>query len=275
MTIKTCKIPTKINFCQDKSSGGHQGTIFSITKTKCIKQLSTINNEIKFYEKHNELIKDNIILLKDYIPQYDGICTLNNKNYFIMQNLKSGFKQPLAIDIKIGYYTASKKILKNKKQSTLKIYSKLFKHYILDTVISTSRKYGFRIEGVALPSDIKLSKQEIMKLNYSKIFDYYFKNDIDNKALINFIEKLKIFYNVIKSKDFARYYFIGASILFTYDGMNSAHIPSMKLIDFENSLVLNKQLDITKNEKHAENNRKAIQSLITNLQSYLDKKITT
>ena len=124
-------------------------------------------------------------------------------------------------------------------------------------------------------SDIKLSKQEIMKLNYSKIFDYYFKNDIDNKALINFIEKLEIFYNVIKSKDFARYYFIGASILFTYDGMNSSHMPSMKLIDFDNSLVLNKQLDITKNETHAENNRKAIQSLITKLQSYLDKKTTT
>ena len=64
---KKCKKPTITNYCQDKSSGGHQGTIFSINKKTCIKQITKINNEIIFYNKHKELLDKGINILKDYL----------------------------------------------------------------------------------------------------------------------------------------------------------------------------------------------------------------
>ena len=273
---KKCKKPTITNYCQDKSSGGHQGTIFSINKKTCIKQITKINNEIIFYNKHKELLDKGINVLKDYIPKYNSMCILNNKTYFEMENLKGSFKQPLSIDIKLGYKSVSKKIIKIKKKTNLfKIYSKLTKHYILDSIITPSNKYGFRIEGVSLPSNVKLNKLTIMKSNFSKIFDYYFINDKNNHSLNYFIKKLKDLSNSIVHYDFNRYYFVGASILFTYDGLDTSINPSMKLIDFENSIILDNDNAIQKNIKHANKIRKSIKTLILVLNDYLKTKINT
>lgn len=271
---KKCKPPTKHNYCQDSSSGGHQGTIFSIDNKRCIKQMTSMNNEIKFYEKHNELVKNNITILKDFIPKYDGICSLKDKEYFIMENLKAGFKKPLAIDIKIGYETVSKTIIKQKTKKLFLIYSKLFKHYILDKALTKTSKYGFRIEGASLPSNIKLKKMDIMRANYDTIFNYYFENDINNDALTNFINYLQKLEDAMKSQDLSRYFFIGASLLFIYDGENHSKYPIMKLIDFENSLILDDKQDIIENEKHANKIRKSITSLINILQKYLNNKMS-
>ena len=235
--------------------------------------MTSMNNEIKFYEKHNELVKNNITILKDFIPKYDGICNINDKEYFIMENLKAGLKKPLAIDIKFGYKTASKKIIKKKTKKLFEIYSKLLKHYILDKFITKTSKYGFRIAGVSLPSNVKLNKMDVLRANYETIFNYYFENDINNDALNNFIIQLQKLEDAIKSPDLARYYFIGSSILFIYDGDNLSKYPIMKIIDFENSLILDDKDDIIKNEKHAIKIRKSFNSLINILKNYLNKKL--
>ena len=70
-----------------------------------------------------------------------------------------------------------------------------------------------------------------------------------------------------------RYFFTGSSILFIYDGISPSLEPKMKLIDFDNSLVLDDELDIEKNKKNSNNFRKAISSLINVLQKYMNKKI--
>jgi len=270
---KTCKKPTSINYCQNKSSGGHQGTILSINKKTCIKKLTKINKEIIFYNEHKELIDNKITLLQDYIPKYDGICLFNNNKYFEMENLKSSFKQPLSIDIKFGYKTAHKQIIKTKTSNKFKIYSKLSKHYILDRLLSNSHKYGFRIEGVSLPNTIKLKKSTIMKSNLNTIFDYYFINDKNNIILNDFINKLTELSKTIEHYDFNRYLFVGASILFTYDGLNISKNPTLKIIDFDNSQILTDDNDIKKNFKHATKTRKAINSLISVLKiNLLNKK---
>jgi len=269
---KKCKQPTDINYCQDKSSGGHQGAILSIDKKTCIKKISQLNNENKFYNKHNELIKNGITILKNYIPKYNGICILNDIKYIQFENLKGLFNQPLSIDIKIGYKSASKKIIKNKTKKIYKIYSKLIKHYILDKFMSQSSNVGFRIEGVSLPNNIKLSKFDVMKSNINKILDYYFTNDKNNKNLNLFIKILNEFSYNIEDSNFDKYRFVGASILFTYDGLNENINPSFKLIDFENSLILNNENDIKNNAKHANKFRKSIKSLITILTNYLNNK---
>jgi hypothetical protein len=270
---KKCTNPTKINYCQDKSSGGHPDTIFSTNKKTCIKKISFINNEIIFYNKHNQLVKNGITVLENYIPFYNGICKLNDKKYFQMENLKKLFKQPLSIDIKIGYQTASKFIIKKKTKKLYKIYSKLIKHYILDKYITKTGKNGFRIEGVSLPNNIKLNKLKIMRSNYKTIFDYYFINDIDNIIINKFIDKLKELSKTIENDNFNKYYFMGASILFVYDGLNLNNDPILKLIDFENSLILDNDIDIKKKLNHANNIRKSIKSLIVILTNYLHKKI--
>lgn len=270
--VKTCKKYTKFNYCQDKSSSGHQGAILSTGKNTCLKKVSKINNEIKFYNEYNLLKQKNISVLNKFIPKYDGICELNNNNYFIMKNLKGTFEQPLAIDIKIGYKTISKKILKQKKLKYFNTKKKKIKHFVLDSIITPSGKYGFRIEGVSLPNNIKFSKFNIMNSKFEKIFDYYFQNDKNNIALKSFIENLKFLYNDIKSADFNRFYFVGASILFIYDGFNSLINPVLKLIDFENSLILHDTEKINNNIKHAIKWRNAIKSLINILENYLDKK---
>ena len=271
--IKQCSKPTKINYCQDKSSGGHQDTIFSTNTKTCIKKISHINNEIVFYNKHNQLVNNDITVLQNYIPIYDGICKLNENTYFQMENLKSLFEQPLAIDIKLGYQTASKFIIKKKTKKIYKIYSKLIRHYILDKYITNSGKNGFRIEGVSLPKNIKFNKLKIMRSNYKLVFDYYFANDIDNIIINKFINKLKELSKTIEHDDFTKYYFIGMSILFVYDGLNLNNEPLLKFIDFDNSLILDNDIDIKNNINNANNIRKSIKSLIVILTNYLDKKI--
>ena len=271
-STRKCTQPTSINYCQDKSSGGHQGTIFSINKNTCIKKMSKINNEIIFYNKHKKLIDNGITVLSDYIPKYNGICKLNDSNFFEMENLKGLFEQPLSIDIKLGYQTVSKKIIKNKTNKFFQIYSKLAKHYILDKFMTHSAKNGFRIEGVSLPNNLKFKKMDIMRGNYKTIFDYYFTNDINNKNLKLFIKQLIQLSHTIENSDFNRYFFIGASILFTYDGLNTNNDPTLKLIDFENSLILENENDIKKNIEHANSIRKSIKSLTSILTNYLENK---
>ena len=270
--VKTCKKPTEFNYCQDKSSGGHQGTIFSTDKNTCLKQISNINTEIKFYNDYNLLKQNNISVLKNFIPNYDGICELNNNKYLIMENLKGTFEKPLAIDIKIGYNTVSTKIAKLKKIKHFARTRKLIKHFFLDVIITPSSKYGFRIEGVSLPSNVKLSKIQVMKSKFNKIFDYYFINDKNNIAINSFIENLKLLSADIETLDFNRFFFVGTSILFIYDALNSSIKPVLKLIDFDNSLILHDTIKIKNNIKNAIIWRNAIKSLITILEKYLKHK---
>jgi hypothetical protein len=240
--INKCKKITKKNFCQDKGSGGHPNTILSINKHQCIKLLNTnFNMETNFYNKYKEL-PDNQKILSEYIPQLENMCIKDNKQYFIMENLKAGFINPISIDIKIGYKTTSGKILKTKKVKYHSYYIKKIKHFILDKIITNTSKYGFRIEGLTLPDNIVMTKQQLMKQDFNKIFDIYFSKDYNNYALKQFITKLQNFNDEIQSHKFNKFYLVGSSLLFIYEGTHKQDEKlfntKLNLIDFDNSIIL-------------------------------------
>jgi len=246
-TIKHCKI-TNPNTCQNKESGGHQNKIFSIGKIKCAKQINLADPELLFYKKINNL---NTTLLKNFIPKVYGICKYkDNYNYnIIIENLKYDFEKPLSIDIKFGYSTISKKIMKIQKYNIISQTIKSLRHLFLDTVLSSSSKFGFRIEGANL--DKPLTKRRLMIKNVYKVLHDFFNHDKDNKALNSFISKLyELISDVSNNDDFNKFLFIGSSILFTYDAANPEKT-SCKLIDFNNTIILDNPIEIQKNKQHA------------------------
>jgi hypothetical protein len=269
---KKCKLPTKTNYCQDKLSGGKKDSLLSISKDMCIKYMEN-EFEYNFYKMIEQLSKHSSIL-KPYIINVYGNCILNDKTYFIIENIKTRFSMPMAIDIKIGFNTASNKISTLQHYNFVKKYFKLIRHYFLDK-ITQSNKYGFRIEGVTLPAGIKISKLQIMSSSFNKILNYFFIKDENNIVLLNFIDKVQKFYNDIQSEEFDKYILYGSSILFIYDGNNSQMKPQFKLIDFANSIILSNPVDIQNNKKHADLNRLSIKNLLEQLKIFLQYKTFT
>jgi hypothetical protein len=145
---------------------------------------------------------------------------------------------------------------------------KKLKHFILDKY-TTTRKHGFRVEGASLNKNV--AKSTLQKQNIFKTLKQYFENDKDNLALKEFINKLKIFINIVKSDDFQRFYFIGSSLLFIYDKANPNN-SKLNLIDFDNSLILDDDKDIQSNFKHTQKTRKIFNNLLIILEDFLQKK---
>jgi len=255
-TKKLCAI-TNPNTCQNKESGGHQNTIFSIDKTKCAKKIILTNLEILFYKNMNNL---NNTLLQNFIPKVYGICEIKGNNYVVIENLKYGFKKPLSIDIKFGFKTSSKQIMQAQKYNLISKNIKSLRHLFLDKTLSNSSKFGFRIEGANL--DKPLTKNRLMIQNVYKVLYNFFSHDKDNKALNSFITKLyELISDVSSNDDFNKFLFIGSSILFTYDATNPEKT-SCKLIDFDNTIILNDPIIIEKNKKHASQTILAFNNLV-------------
>jgi hypothetical protein len=244
-TKKHCTI-TNPNYCQNKESGGHQDTILSVGKIKCAKKIKLSDPELLFYKKINKL---DTTFLQNFIPKVYGICEFKGNNYIVIENLKYGFEKPLTIDIKFGFATSSSKIIKIHKYNIISQTIKSLKHLLLDKALSSSSKFGFRIEGANL--DKPLTKRRLMSQNVYKVLYNFFSHDKDNKALNSFIIKLyELISDVSSNDDFNKFLFIGSSILFTYDAANPEKT-RCKLIDFNNTIILDNPIEIEKNKKHA------------------------
>lgn len=258
---------TEPNYCQSKDSGGRQNTIFSIDKDKCAKKIKLEDPEIKFYKKYNEL---RLKVLQDYIPKYFEICEKDNSHYVVLENLKNGFNKPLTIDIKFGFTTSMKKIMDIQKYSLFSKQIKTIRHFFLDKVLSSSSKLGFRIEGANLNK--RLTKKKLMCQNVFKTLQSYFSSDKNNYAINSFITKLKEFLTRISNDtEFQKILFMGSSILFTYDGIEPSNT-SFKIIDFNNTIILDNQSEIDKNKNHSLNTIKAFTNLLTTLEKFRDSK---
>jgi hypothetical protein len=249
---KTCKV-NKINYCQDKNSGGHKNTIFSPSKDTCAKPTIINNPKNQEYIFYTNINKNS--MLYQYLPKYYDICYKDNKPYMVLKNLKNKFEEPIDIDIKYGFNTASINIMNKQKMST-KFFKKI-RHELLDLYTTTS-KYGIRVEGINI--DTKLTKLQLMRQNIIKTLTLYFSKDNDNKALDSFIYKLRIFINNINNDEFRNYLLVGSSILFIYDAKNSENT-SFNIIDFNNSIILDKD-EVKKYTDHADSNILAFTNLL-------------
>lgn len=264
-TKKQCRI-TYPNYCQTKESGGQQNTIFSIGTTKCAKKVNLTYPEILFYKKFKNL---NTTLLQNFIPKTYGLCVNKNNNYIVFENLKYGFEKPLSIDIKFGFKTSNGKIMNIQKYNIISKSIKTLRHLFLDKVLSSSSIYGFRIEGATL--DKPIPKYRLMKLNVYKVLYNFFSHDVNNKALNSFINKMyELIDDVNNNDDFNKLIFIGSSILFTYDATNPENT-SCKLIDFNNTIILDNPIDIEKNKKHAVKTILAFNNLVKILEQLKSK----
>lgn len=188
----------------------------------------------------------NTTVLKKFIPKTFNTCLINNNHYLVMENLKYGYERPLSIDIKFGFNTSNKKIMKIKDYNFIQLEIKTLRHLFLDKLMSHSSKFGFRIEGASL--DKPIPKNKLMNRNVFKVLYNFFKYDKNNIALNSFISNMQdLIYDVSNNNDFNKFLFVGSSILFTYDASHPEK-NNCKLIDFDNTLILDNPNKIEKNK---------------------------
>ena len=287
LKVSSCKLKKQIP-CVSKGMGGHIGAIIDLPNKKCNincgkKYVGDSIKEAKFYEdlvmmtKRKEIPK---AYLKFFPKFYSNYCTRDNNTYFEIENLrtKAGLNSQV-LDFKVGYktaYTFNSGILKEKR------------HAIINK-LSTSAKYGFRLEGKSI-NIIKTSlhKSKMLSLkhfsnkkkfsNYGThpfhIFKSYFKDDKKSalKTLASLNKMIATFIipneqNALKNIK-TSIGFIGSSILFVKGNKSSF----VKLIDFAHPIILNKN---TK-KRHIKKNQIAILNMsngIVSLQIHLNRFI--
>ena len=265
--MEKCKFE-KINKCQPKGSAGHTEGLKSIKKDYCAKKLDSIKDrELHFYRRNCGSRKKRKIC--KFSPKYVGICRDNKILYVKIENLRKNMLDPWTMDIKIGTVTASRKGLRGKRKLSLKkklgIKVHKSRHIILDN-ITTSKKYGFRVESII--GDVKRKKMSIMRASPYKNFSIFFKSvNVLNKV----IRKLKEIYKFVKSSAFDEYSFVGSSILIVYDYSKKDRRLSegdvrVAIIDFKN---YRQSKRITNNErKYRKNFREGLKNLIDLLVRY-------
>jgi hypothetical protein len=229
----------KKNKCQSKSSGGHIGDIKSIDDRFCGKIIGNsekLKNDLEF-----KFISDstNHKLFKDFLPDYKGICTDEDKKYIVIENLKYGMKKPITIDIKIGFKTYNTKILKILGKNTYQINRKIILQGLIDSN-SLSTTSGFRAEG--LEGVNTFSKGQLKSMSPYKFLSEYLVKDKNHNALDQIISKLEKLHKIITQKSFHKYLIVGSSLLIVYDGNNPKNV-NLKMIDFANSYKYKESLD--------------------------------
>lgn len=117
--------------CHDTESGGHD-VFKNVGKYKCAKK--TNKTEIHFYE---ELYKAKSALIK-HIPKYYG----HEKNFIYLENIKSHFKHPVAIDIKLGKHTVDySQLRKEQKMEVIPAVIKTIRLGIVDLFTTSNNLY--------------------------------------------------------------------------------------------------------------------------------------
>jgi hypothetical protein len=257
----------EINLCQKPGSGGHPGTIMSVDKIYCAKNVDFSENNLEIRFINNQ---QNQEFLKGFIPKFNGICDLSGKKYIMIENLKYNYVKPVVLDIKIGFKSANKDILELLKYKKNKSF-KLFKQSYIDNH-STSAKYGYRAEGYEGSYGEKIvSKGTLKSMKPEKTFTMYFSKDYYNIALKDMIQTLRKLYSIIMQPEFNPYVLTGSSLLFIYDATDPSK-NSIKMIDFSNSYVYTQKTISPYNATFVESYRKAIRNLIGDLVIFLGNK---
>jgi len=242
--------------------GGHVGAFINLKKGKCIincgkKYAGNSVKEAKFYETLIQLVDKKLLPLKylKFFPKfYSKYCTINKDVYFEIENLKiKAGKNAQILDFKIGFKTAymfNSGFFKSKR------------HEIINQ-LSTSAKYGFRLEGSSVPISNAQNSQTISMKSFSSRskFRYYSTNPISvfnsffttKKSILQAIKSLDDLItefiipnhkNALKNK--LSIGFIGASVLFV-SGEKSTFA---KLIDFSHPVFLTPNTPIKLKENY-------------------------
>jgi len=307
--------------CKQKGQAGHEGAFINVvnndgTMINCGKKKTGDSvTEYTFLKKFLEYSKKSIHF-KEFLPfmpytseiTQDGeikyklnLCTKDNVDYMIIKNAKTGLKNPVTLDFKIGKKTAFAEDSNEDKENTHRTY--------LDEPFS---KKGYRLEGA---TDINftrnvLSKKDMMAkafkiftkkkkflnypLNPEDIYPIFLRGDIirDSStedqinlydALMSFKEKITNLSYIIKrnknniTNTNDNVCFIGSSVLLVRGINNNKQEFRIKLIDFAHPYIRVKsenkgfQDDTTKNEPSDEIYNKYLENYNEGLLNFIDK----
>jgi hypothetical protein len=248
---KKCrKTRKKINMCIFPTMGGHIRNFANVQTNDCNincgKAIKGNTEEYKFYKIIYSKIKfpKYIHNLKKFIPKLykKETCENENKTYFVLDNIRNNIgKNPVTIDIKLGFKTALK------FESGIVKYSR---HTILDKFFSNSNKRGYRIEGITRNKTKetmdKIKNKSMLAIGNRKKYDLYNselkfiinelltkkdKQKCFNKLNKIYIEFVKPNSNAsIKKKEYIS--FIGSSILIAKGDSDVV----VKIIDFNHPI---------------------------------------
>lgn len=239
------------NFCQGKGAGGHPATIFSTLDGSCMKQIHSkkTQKEINFYEEIADLCSQSMLSdsLCKIFPEYRGVCYYKGIKYFKMENIKhfseptDYMHNPWVLDFKIGSKTAS---VSSMRKSGLNFLVRTFWktiHVFQDQYLSSSARYGFRFAGLSGERGLKYSKSLWYKFKLvqkpMKPLSLFLKGFENSKVTDCFEDKLMELQKTISASSFQRLHLVGSSLLFAYDRDNPSKGCQVRLIDFANSYI--------------------------------------
>ena len=289
MSYKQCKtsVPEKCskNACLKPGMGGHKGAFINVMlnpKTcrvacgKVIKRSSI--DEFQFYKDLNDLMKlPDFKPLRPMIPKVflKQTCSQNQNDYFVIENLAKGNSKLL--DFKIGY------------KSAFKFKSGFFKsqrHSVLDKFFSTSRKFGFRLEGATEIDKILDADRDYryyenkLKMPFRKkklglytrhpfiIFENFFESRAEAEKILRKLKRFEKNFLIPNQKNaeagVLSIGFIGASLLLS-NGPDGDRDVDVKLIDFAKPVIL----DHLQSEETKRSYNKAITNFSLGLSNFI------
>jgi len=244
--------------CVESGMGGQTGSFINVPIQKngkciieCGKKIQ--GDSIREHEFYKYLYSDTSIpyinAFRNFTPIFHGTILENGKEYFILENIKRLVgDNPLTLDFKIGFQTA---FVRNKG-----IVGRT-RHEVINRYLSTSRKYGVRLEGATGKFEqpkislydtlinqakqrngsgykkIPGKKQKLFNLIPSFIFDIFFQGDTPQiQTISNTLQEMEErfitpnFKGGMDNQDAIA--FIGSSLLLSRGSDGAV----LKLIDF-------------------------------------------
>lgn len=203
-----------------KYMGGHKDSIINHVSGNQVRCAKLVNE--REYEFILKIEKDPI---KKYIPKIYGICTHNNKEYLILENVFSPLlpKKYKFIDIKIGHRTA---------YYPDSDYLKNIRHGVMDRYLSTTKRYGYRVEGLNFKINGRHIKSKHRRHNITN--QELWSNFLTPKIKPKLLRKLKELLSILESninRRSKRFGLLGSSLLIAHNNDKVV----LKIIDFGRS----------------------------------------
>lgn len=220
------KVPKKLSnkVCvRKKSMGGHKNTFINDYSSGGVHCGKLINHrEYDFFVDINNT-RDPIL---KFMPKFYGSCEYQGREYIVFENLFNSLKSNIKfIDLKIGHKTA---------YYPDSDYIKSIRHGIMDRYLSTTKEYGYRVEGINFNVGGRkiTSKHARHNIKNDELWDSFFggNRSLRNKIIRKLRELLVILEDNVKRRG-NRFGFIGSSILMAHDGTRVV----LKIIDFAHS----------------------------------------
>jgi hypothetical protein len=158
--------------------------------------------------------------LAPYIPRYYGVQSVDGEEYIVLEDLSLGFKEPHAIDIKVGL------IQHNRTMSSSKIAKVVAK-----CAESTSSTIGLRLCGATtIPNSRERGKTATSDHFGELVWESL---QFSERRARHVLDEVKAIYAACE--DVVLYVsMLSTSILITFDGIDDAIVPRVRLIDLAN-----------------------------------------